>query len=279
MADQMQQLNQPTPQWVPVPTPGVPEPKIKKPLPSWARAVIVFLMTLAGIGLIILFIWGVFFAGRTRQAVVAENEFASAVADCRENAQDVDACIANVAMRLAQENGDESFCKDYEGDAFDDCVMLAAINGGDTRVCNDIKNDDKKVSCTNAVLAVTLEATTPDECKAYTDVALQTRCTDSVIRQAWLDGDCDVDGVTEELCSDGAVIRQAKAERNPALCNQIDGESFDICIELVGNEDLDLDGVPADDERIYGTSDTNPDTDGDGYDDKTEIDNGFDPIN
>jgi hypothetical protein len=48
--------------------------------------------------------------------------------------------------------------------------------------------------------------------------------------------------------------------------------------EAEGKIDADQDGLTAAQEAEYGTSDHKKDTDGDGYDDKTEIDAGFDPL-
>jgi hypothetical protein len=45
-----------------------------------------------------------------------------------------------------------------------------------------------------------------------------------------------------------------------------------------GREDTDGDGLPNDLERIYHTDETNPDTDGDGFKDGEEVQNGYNPV-
>ncbi|MFH1508855.1 MAG: thrombospondin type 3 repeat-containing protein [bacterium] len=47
--------------------------------------------------------------------------------------------------------------------------------------------------------------------------------------------------------------------------------------EITGN-DIDGDGLTAEEEKLYGTNDTTADTDSDGYSDYDEIQNGFDPL-
>ena len=45
-----------------------------------------------------------------------------------------------------------------------------------------------------------------------------------------------------------------------------------------GRDDSDGDGLPNDLERIYHTDETNPDTDGDGFKDGEEVQNGYNPV-
>lgn len=306
MANQNKQFNQENVEWVDVQQGGAAPttPPPRAPLPQWARVVIVILIGIVGLGLIGLFVWSIFFAGRqepSQEEVQRENGIQQAIRECNE-AQDRERCLESVAMRLAQQNGDVQLCDQYEGEEFNGCVALAAIETGQQSYCDRIEDEAFRMLCRDAVVGRTLERDSLAACQEFSDDFARQRCEEAFIRESAISANCDVEGITEEICSFGAITAEAVETRNPGLCDQIQGEWFDICVERSGVfADLDLDGLNEQEEASLGTDDTNPDTDGDGlsdyeeareigtdptnpdtdgdgFDDGTEVQSGFDPL-
>lgn len=83
-----------------------------------------------------------------------------------------------------------------------------------------------------------------------------------------------VAGYAYSLFLGGKDDNQLFLEQNKEILEKEKAEE----VEINKNSDTDKDGLPDYLEKVIGTGESNPDTDGDGYDDLAEIKNGYDPL-
>lgn len=189
------------------------------------------LLIAAVVGLTVLFLVRRIAANKAaRLAEVAQEQTAvsSAQKDC-DQTKNPDKCNQRIAADLAQSTGKVSFCHELSGDAFDNCITLAALTAKSLTACNQVNNAEKKTACTNAVNAL------------LHPYVLQV----------------------------SADVQAAIDARNPDMCATV--EDVDLCLELVGVADRDLDGLSEEKEQTLGTSDTSIDSDADGLSDADEV--------
>jgi len=284
--------------WVQPTTPSSMPPSQKTPLPQAARIVIFGLITIVGIGLIVLFTTSFFNRQQERSSEQMQTAVQEAIIECRTK-QDPDRCIANLASQLAKENGNVEFCTMLETEDMDSCFFLAAQGAENRALCSRIVSEDQRFRCEDALFGGIV---TYEQCAGYHDMDAQTRCEQNWVRNQWQSGDCSSTYVDDELCDEVDKLQAAIDAQDPDLCEEIQNQvTYDSCQEFVQNGDRDFDGVPGDEEERLGLSDNNPDFDGDGltdgaeiyehgtdptlvdsdadgFDDKTEIDNGFNPL-
>ena len=200
------------------------------------------LLVRLGIGLVIavvVLLAVLFFVNRHRANVALEKQnadqaasaIASAVRDCSD-AQDPNGCAKGVQPSLARDSGKESYCSGLSGTEYDNCVGLAALTAQSEEICRLIEDTERQASCLTTVAALNNR-----EPRTYSD-----------------------------------EIRAAMDARNPELCASIvDATDQATCYEVVGEADIDLDGLAADVEGLLGTSDTDTDSDDDGLSDFDEV--------
>lgn len=264
--------------WQEIPVEG---DKPKKSLPPWIKWV--------GLGVVclILVIAAVFlirgmvnhFAQNEKMEEVAQ-EMTKAENECLE-AQDQEKCISRVAFRLASDHGDGDYCIEIvdEGEQ-DDCFAIASLVALDADGCREVVNDTLRTECEDAILAQTIQVGDGLEaCAGFSSEQDRLNCEDSWIFASILSGECPNDDISQDVCDYGVTIMAAIVNENPDLCEDIqDKDFFNTCIELVTTVDRDQDGLTEDQENFHGTDDRNPDTDGDGFTDKEEIDGGYNPL-
>ena len=218
----------------------------------------------------------VFFVNRGRANRAADEaartaaiEQAQTVFDSTKNPEK---CAATVQPNLAQETGQTSYCNGLVGDAYDNCVGLAALAAKSVEGCKLIENKEKEDACLNTVTVVLAsEEGTYESCDTIANATEKSRCRGSWTLRQMIAGNC-TKPMTGAECSDGAALKAAIDARNPELCAKVQDENMRaICEEIVGPGDLDLDGLNANNERQRGTSDTLSDTDGDGLSDPDEV--------
>lgn len=274
----MQQPYQPQPYVYAEPA-GSPTPPA--PTPNWWQSHRRLVLVSAGaiLGIVIIAFVIIFFLQRSKAGQVAQTvshntitqAVDSATAACA-SATDKQKCADTVRPQLATQTGDPAYCQTLSGTSYDACVTLAAITGKNQATCGLVKDATKRSACNDAVLASTpVSEQTYEACAAFTNTAQQQNCQNNWSLQKAIAGDCS-QHVSDQLCADGKVIAQAIAAKNPDLCQPItDLNDQGICTELTLPGDRDGDGLNADDEAFIGTSDTNPDTDGDGLTDYQEV--------
>lgn len=263
------------------------------------RALVFALLVLLGILLITAFIWGLFIGrdGSSQQSAMDE-EIRLAIAACNRE-QNSEECLENLAIMLAQKNGNSAICEAVETDNPDECYYIAALESKNHDDCRKIKNHEKQAACEDALVLIGNDF---EDCEELQDPQKKQQCEDEWRYTTWLSGDCSSEHIPDEMCAEITVLQQAIKEKNPDYCDSIIDEfTKDACIELVGSGDRDFDGVPGAEEEFRGTSDfdedsdddgltdfeeiynygtdpTLPDTDGDGYGDELEVKGGFNPL-
>ena len=278
-------------------------PKPPKQMPAWSKTALFIGGVVIGIGLIGLFLWSIFFGGRTseEEQLVVET-IAEAELACLEM-EDAESCLQEVRRNLANEYGDAMYCQGLEGENFDNCVLLAALSSENRSTCTAITEEQKRQTCFDSLFTETFGRNFGYEtCAEYFDEEKQQTCEENWVQEKVINNDCQSEYVDDALCVNGAIIARARAAKDPDICQEIQNETErGECLARVGVGDRDFDGLPSDEEGIRGTDDRNPDSDGDGlldgeevfefgtnpaladsdgdgFDDKTEIENGFDPL-
>lgn len=220
-----------------------------------------------------------------------------------QSAGDVEKCIESAGPRLAQQTGEDIYCKELEGEDRDSCLMLAALTAQDWDICRSVADQAKYAACHDAIVTTALAPDySMDDCLLYEDADRVERCQQSYVDRKILEGDCTGLSVDQALCDQGLLVAAAIEAKNPDMCEQVvDTDLQATCYEMVGSGDRDFDGLSGAEEEYRGTSDTdadsdddeltdyeevfeygtdptNPDSDGDGYPDGTEVMAGYDPL-
>lgn len=191
-------------------------------------------LVLLVVGLIVLFLVNRLRANHAAQIAEVAKETA-AVSDAQkecDQTRNPEKCNASVAADLAQSTGKVSFCNELTAEAYDNCVGLAALTSKSLIACQQIKDQEKETACANAV--------------------------DALLHPAVLEVDAETQAAIDAHNPDGCLAMTDETKR-------------EICLELVGVPDRDLDGLNQEEEITLGSSDTNIDSDADGLSDTDEV--------
>ena len=205
----------------------------------------------------------------------------SAIANC-ENAADPQACRASAIEEAAITVGDSDVCGMLEGEERDSCLWVLARDKQDASVCKEIENEADRASCNDEVtMKAALYAGNADACNGISDADAKENCRSTILQQQAHAGSCDSQELGVPYCNGIPLMESAVAARNPAGCDPIVDEELKAdCKDIIGPGDVDRDDLNATLEARYGTSDTNPDSDGDGLTDFAEVNEwGTDPVN
>lgn len=269
------------------------------PPPSWFESHKVLLVKLAGavaavvvVGLVILFFVQRYQASVALQEQQTETEIKIVTTDC-DQAKNKTACQALAQTALAREQADLSYCLGLIGDDFDDCATVVAVAAKNDASCKKIVDVKKKTACEQIVsVVVAKEADTYEACDKIEDEVLKAGCQKSWISVRLLSGECVSPPMTDAQCATANAIKPALEAKDLALCDTIaDEDDQALCQELVDalqpkevaevvdtTTDSDGDGLADFDEtNTWKTDPAKADTDGDGFDDGTEVKGGYNP--
>lgn len=192
--------------------------------------------------------------------------------------RDPETCKDRVRSAAAQGAAGTDACDGMTGDAQASCVSLAAKADGDVAACKDLADEDRE-ACEDLAWLTTANADENVEmCDKIANSRLATKCRVQVTAHATAAGTCAEAHVDEALCTAAAALRAAIATGSPAECNTLAEDQQESCTAAIATTDDDDDGLTAQEEYELGTSDTNADTDGDGYNDGDEVAAGYDPL-
>lgn len=176
-----------------------------------------------------------------------------------------DAAVQRGVVELCGKSGSEA--------AADDCVWQTAAAFGDPEMCGTMNDKDTAANCRDGIyMASAQDSLNLDTCGKITNEPVRERCVNSVSRDIAAEQGCEGTGVDQAYCDDLELTAMILTLQDPADCALFEDESVaERCHELVGSGDKDGDGLSADDEDAYGTSDRNADSDGDGLNDVDEV--------
>lgn len=197
-------------------------------------------------------------------------------------------CISWYYREKAQTEGDISFCKEIPlVKSSERCVFDIALQKEDISLCDSIGDASTKTSCRDTVVEKKSEKTF-EECSQISTPLGQGNCIRDVFSRLRSTEECGIykESDFENMCIWVVTTRTAYEKSDIALCDSLQEiSSQESCRDpfventaLIGDLDKDKDGLSYEEEMNFGTSDDKKDTDGDGFDDKTEIEKGYNPL-
>ncbi|OGL67147.1 hypothetical protein A2856_03715 [Candidatus Uhrbacteria bacterium RIFCSPHIGHO2_01_FULL_63_20] len=254
------------------PTPIV-TPQARKPFILAVVVLALFAAALAGA-------WYLYSA-RQQAKEEAREEARQAMDEARLNASSCEAgnagCETVKVGEVARRTGSPEACRLLVGAAFDDCVWGVALATDDPSLCPSIADAGDRETCADGIYETLGVRGDASACASIADATRRARCEQGSVGII-TSQNCDQKGKPAAYCADVAQAEKAVANRDPSLCGSVsDAALQEGCFDTVGPGDVDGDGLNADDEAAYGTSDANPDTDGDGFKDGDEVNGGYDP--
>lgn len=209
-----------------------------------------------------------------------------------------DVAIDDDFYQKAQTEKDQKYCEQIVEDfTRDNCFRALALGIPDVSICFRIKNEDKRAICKKEA-AIREAATTknPAQCVKFEDKFEQAECVGKLVEAGLTQDDCQkiplqfyprtLDNIEEieprDLCVNTVGLKQSLANSDLELCKTLWLRYQSVCLSKILNipydSDADNDGVGYGQEISFGTDPNNPDTDGDGYSDKAEIDGEYNPL-
>lgn len=217
------------------------------------------------------------------------NEMATVQEEIESTCTD-DSCAFRIVQERAQAARTVSTCSLLEdSDAVEPCVLTYAYDLLDPAACDALRGESR-VRCSDDVhRMLALQNQDITFCDRITDEGRKAACGDLLIFGYVERDDCSLAGSFSEECS--GYLQEVRSFANQITsvdyCDQIqepdeeegDDSNFDIALcSLALNTDFDGDSLYLEQELELGTDPQNSDTDGDGFDDGTEVKNGFNPL-
>lgn len=198
-----------------------------------------------------------------------------------------EACALATALGAARAARDTSICDATatEGDA-NECMWQYAYGMSDPSACNQL-NGEKKESCLSSTYyKMANEKSDIVMCEQIPTLQLKEVCVDELLLSYVVLDRCAEAGASRGVCDTKLAEWRALAARiDSQLCTPFaqgeageDGAEYVLCTQVIDNIDLDGDGLTIREEVEYGTDSNNKDTDGDSFDDGTEIRGGYNPL-
>ncbi|MEK7632477.1 MAG: thrombospondin type 3 repeat-containing protein [Patescibacteria group bacterium] len=207
----------------------------------------------------------------------AKNIIANAAASCATD-KDPKACEDRARSDAARTTGQSSVCSGLSDKKLTNCVTLIAMDLGDKDVCAVLSGSDQSKCENEAVFAAATRAGDYGMCSSITDDTVKTTCEAQLVSVVIAAGECAKYGIDDTVCGFQVKLDAVVASGNPSGCAQFSDEQMATCEDMFSSLDQDGDGLSLLAEYKLGTSDTNADTDGDGYTDNQEVASGHDPL-
>ena len=204
---------------------------------------------------------------------IIENSIASCATD-----KDPKACEDRARADAARTTSQPSVCNGLADAALTECVSLIALDKGDADVCASLSGDDESTCRNGATLIAANTAKDYGMCGSITDADLKAACENQLLDVVIAAGECTKYGISDDICGYPAKLAAIVASGNPQGCLQLEADKQAGCDDMFTSLDQDRDGLSLLAEYKLGTSDTNADTDGDGYTDSQEVASGHDPL-
>lgn len=207
----------------------------------------------------------------------AENIIENATASCTTET-DPKACEERARSEAARTTGQASVCSELSGKKLTNCVTLIAMDTGNKDVCAELSGADQTTCENEAMFAAATSAKDYGMCSLIADEGIKATCQAQLVSVVIAAGECAKYGIDDAVCGFQAKLDMVIASGNPTGCTQFNEEQAETCEDMFSSLDQDADGLSLLAEYKLGTSDTNADTDGDGYTDSQEVSSGHDPL-
>lgn len=211
------------------------------------------------------------------------------------------ACLDLARADAARSLGLVQACDELEGDAYQHCVSLIAVDKANPQVCDVLSGQDRSNCADTPYLLQATAEMNVSLCDKIVATGTRAACTTQVRAAIVAANACASAGLDQALCDAATALADAIASNDPAKCAALNENDAYACEQAQQIADADQDGLVALDEKAFGTSEgvadtdgdglsdgdevhvyaTDPakaDTDGDGYSDGTEVDSGYDPL-
>ncbi len=249
--------------------------------PPWKIVALVAGAAVLGVALIV----GAVLFVRSRQKVEIatqnmdriEAQLTASLAGCAEQ-PDPDACRKKKVLLAAQATGAASVCEQLEGVDHDGCVWTIARDREDPESCAAIIDVTRRTECADVLyLKAAIAAKDPSACEKIIGEKAKSNCA-TTLGGSLTVANCAERGKDAAYCADMAAMNAAVSTSDLEACRAIGTSDLRAeCEDAIGIPDFDKDGLDADEEAQYGSSDRLADTDGDGYSDQAEIEAGYNP--
>jgi len=224
-----------------------------------------------------------FVRSRQRVEIATENmdrinsQLATSLAGCAQE-PDPDACRKKKVLLAAQATGAASVCEQLEGVDHDACVWTVASDRKDPESCAAIFDDARRNYCSDVLyLKAAISSMDGTTCQKIVGDKAKASCLATIAGPVTV-SNCAERGKDAAFCSDLAAMNAAISASDLEACKAISTTELRAeCEDAIGIPDFDKDGLDAEEEAQYGSSDRLADTDGDGYSDKDEIEAGYNP--
>ena len=194
------------------------------------------------------------------------------------SASERELCLNRLWTEAAISAGISSYCAQVTGEWSEACLMQVAAVTLDLVDCR-VSDQSLQTTCQDAVLYdLAVLETSLEDCEQIENELLRNNCAQLISTTLAKTGSCPSTGFGSDICAGLIKFRLAVAA---ADCSGYESGSVGLesCIDVLAGRDSDGDQL-SDWEEVnrYDTDPKNADTDGDGYDDNTEIISGYDPL-
>jgi hypothetical protein len=197
-------------------------------------------------------------------------------------------CAIVLAVSRAKETNNSTLCKLVAGDGVVECVKQYAYDKLDPSACGVLSGSEKESCFNHAQYSFASSKGDIGLCGPITQSDLKEICINELGFRYAIENRCDQAGAFQNACQQIVDDRTAIAKQIGAgLCEPFltadpergaDSPQYVTCLDVLDSVDLDGDGLVIRQEIKTGTDNQNRDTDGDGFDDGTEVRGGYNPL-
>ena len=174
--------------------------------------------------------------------------------------------------------GDMSGCEDLSSAEMDNCKYYFSVYKNQDGLCGDIEISSMKLDCYKKLIFNGLEEKVK-ACNSEAALDAKINCFNGIFWGNETASSCEMfaDDSIRQICADSVNLRII-LETNKNNCSEIKNTDLKtFCDQYFIPGDFDKDGLFDAEESTIGTNPYFADTDGDGYNDKEEIDKGYNP--
>ena len=197
-------------------------------------------------------------------------------------------CEAVTATDMAKDQNDVTICRAVRDDenSFESCVKRYAYEQIDPSACTLLRGEVAETCADNTYVILARRDKDIASCDFIKVDTLRDICIAEQMEPYIRTGNCDLNADMKQLCLQKLQDRIDLAKTiGEDLCDPymddefgMDSERYVLCQRVIDTIDLDNDGLVIRREIELGTDNQNPDTDGDGYNDGIEVQNGYNPL-